>query len=341
MNNKRNTQVDVMRGFGILLVIMGHVYAPHILKYIICSFHMPLFFIISGYYFKPERAPSEVAEKGLKRLLVPYIFTCLCIIVIEVIVALVKNDDIGKTFYIWFIASLYGLPGRLDIPNISEIERIGAIWFFEALFWAQIELSIVSKVKGIKRQIGLVTTIFLSAYFVSAYFWFPLNIGTGLTTAVFLYIGYLIKKYNIMEKDNRNWMVIAISLSSICVIIAFIKGKPFVPAYLEYPLYGFDIIGGVSGTYLMYLLSKYICKKSKRLVKVLSYIGNRTTEILCFHLIDQDCLSLLLPLPNSNILRLIIRLIIDIVGGIGLHLLLQKERNYNGHKASYKKGLSR
>lgn len=195
---------------------------------------------------------------------------------------------------------------------------------FEALFWAQIELSIVSKVKGIKRQIGLVTTIFLSAYFVSAYFWFPLNIGTGLTTAVFLYIGYLIKKYNIMEKDNRNWMVIAISLSSICVIIAFVKGKPFVPAYLEYPLYGFDIIGGVSGTYLIYLLSKYICKKSKRLVKVLSYIGNRTTEILCFHLIDQDCLSLLLPLPNSNILRLIIRLIIDIVGGIGLHLLLQK-----------------
>lgn len=127
-----------------------------------------------------------------------------------------------------------------------------------------------------------------------------------------------------MEKDNRNWMVIAISLSSICVIIAFVKGKPFVPAYLEYPLYGFDIIGGVSGTYLIYLLSKYICKKSKRLVKVLSYIGNRTTEILCFHLIDQDCLSLLLPLPNSNILRLIIRLIIDIVGGIGLHLLLQK-----------------
>lgn len=134
MNNKRNTQVDVMRGFGILLVIMGHVYAPHILKYIICSFHMPLFFIISGYYFKPERAPSEVAEKGLKRLLVPYIFTCLCIIVIEVIVALVKNDDIGKTFYIWFIASLYGLPGRLDIPNISEIERIGAIWFLKHYF---------------------------------------------------------------------------------------------------------------------------------------------------------------------------------------------------------------
>lgn len=49
--NKRNGQIDVMRGIGILLMVYGHCCRANSL---IALFHMSLFFIISGYCFNDE-----------------------------------------------------------------------------------------------------------------------------------------------------------------------------------------------------------------------------------------------------------------------------------------------
>lgn len=47
---KRNEQIDVARGIAILLVILGHSFysIEDPLNKIILSFHMPLFFFLSG-----------------------------------------------------------------------------------------------------------------------------------------------------------------------------------------------------------------------------------------------------------------------------------------------------
>ena len=53
MGNKRIEYLDYVKGFGILLVILGHVYTgDNYIKIWLCSFHMPLFFIISGCLLK-------------------------------------------------------------------------------------------------------------------------------------------------------------------------------------------------------------------------------------------------------------------------------------------------
>ena len=41
----RNKQIDVMRGIGIFLVVLGHTYHNSGMLYL---FHMPLFFMLSG-----------------------------------------------------------------------------------------------------------------------------------------------------------------------------------------------------------------------------------------------------------------------------------------------------
>ena len=54
--------LDAAKGLGILLVILGHIYAwnPNINRKIlvtwIYSFHMPLFFIVSGMLIKCKRS---------------------------------------------------------------------------------------------------------------------------------------------------------------------------------------------------------------------------------------------------------------------------------------------
>ena len=48
---KRNAYADYLKGIGIVLVVMGHCWIiPSDLYKYIYSFHMPLFFMITGYF---------------------------------------------------------------------------------------------------------------------------------------------------------------------------------------------------------------------------------------------------------------------------------------------------
>lgn len=49
MRKIRNNQLDILKGIGILIVIIGHVSRNGILNNWIYSFHMPLFFSYQEY----------------------------------------------------------------------------------------------------------------------------------------------------------------------------------------------------------------------------------------------------------------------------------------------------
>ena len=51
INKKRIEWVDIAKGIGIFLMVMGHTGIPRIGNQWIYSFHMPLFFFISGFLF--------------------------------------------------------------------------------------------------------------------------------------------------------------------------------------------------------------------------------------------------------------------------------------------------
>ena len=73
-NKKRDINIDICRGIGILLVILGHQFQNWDLTYLmqfIYSFHMPLLFIISGIFLKKEGAGPY------KKRTCPYGSACL------------------------------------------------------------------------------------------------------------------------------------------------------------------------------------------------------------------------------------------------------------------------
>ena len=58
--------VDISKGIGILLVIIGHcVYIGGSIHNWIFSFHMPLFFILSGMFIKDEPVQKFVGKKAV------------------------------------------------------------------------------------------------------------------------------------------------------------------------------------------------------------------------------------------------------------------------------------
>jgi len=55
MKNKRIEWADTLKAIGIFFVVLGHNVLPAEMYKYIFSFHVPLFFFISGYLFFPEK----------------------------------------------------------------------------------------------------------------------------------------------------------------------------------------------------------------------------------------------------------------------------------------------
>lgn len=71
---KRLDYVDIAKGLGIMLVIMGHI--EHDFVPFCGSVHIPLFFVLSGYLCDLNRtneaAYGMTVSKRVKRLIIPY-----------------------------------------------------------------------------------------------------------------------------------------------------------------------------------------------------------------------------------------------------------------------------
>lgn len=58
MNNIRIDWIDLTKGIAIFLMVCGHTSIPLPISNWIWSFHMPLFFIISGILFNATKYPN-------------------------------------------------------------------------------------------------------------------------------------------------------------------------------------------------------------------------------------------------------------------------------------------
>ena len=58
INSNRIEAFDIAKGLGILIMVMGHTGFGTTFDKIIHTFHMPLFFFISGYFYRPDKSIS-------------------------------------------------------------------------------------------------------------------------------------------------------------------------------------------------------------------------------------------------------------------------------------------
>lgn len=120
---QRFDHIDIAKGIGILMVIVGHCGSlPSILSRFIFSVHMPLFFILSGYFYvpRPEIGERLFIKKNAKNLLLPYAMTCVFVIALRVLRTILAQGDIFYTFKLWLFASLYG-SGTI-VPDFSSTQ---------------------------------------------------------------------------------------------------------------------------------------------------------------------------------------------------------------------------
>lgn len=74
---ERNVTIDIMKGIGIILMVVGHSGCPSFLRNFIYTFHMPLFFMISGYLITESKL--NVIKKNKNFILAIFILEFICI----------------------------------------------------------------------------------------------------------------------------------------------------------------------------------------------------------------------------------------------------------------------
>ena len=148
MNSTRIDYMDSVKGVGILLVLFVH-FTPvdTLLKGILISFFMPLFFIASGFYFKGGEPFQQFMMKRTRALLVPYF-----------LFALIYAPDLYPSTLVYI---LYG-----NYFSLAPAGRIGAIWFLMCMFFAQIIAYFIHWLAASFAQNRRIQVLYFSAVFV-------------------------------------------------------------------------------------------------------------------------------------------------------------------------------
>ena len=283
---KRVEYFDIAKGIGMICIIMGHLGIGRVNSFVF-TFHVPLFFLISGYFLNDHTGIREFVVKKTRQLIIPYIVTCICIIFGVTAWDIVKNNTFENVVYnvkTYTIASFFG-SGTIEYTEPFYVKQIGAAWFLLALFFA---LLIVRTL--MEYQFGGIA-IFAIAYIgykTTDILWLPFSIQAGMTASLFVYIGFLAKKYDVFAK-KLSTAVLSITSAVWLWCIIYCGRLYMVRNYYENGL--LDVLGALAGSYIVIILSKTLEKKTKWCAGILKFFGVNSLLLLCCHAFELNVVS--------------------------------------------------
>lgn len=272
MEKQRIEFIDLAKGICIIWVILWHInilpmYIPGL-----NSVRMPLYFILSGLFFKTYGSFVNLAIKKINKILIPFLFFYI----------------LG---YIIFYSIDCILPGliKTDATSIFDVftQRQyfnGPIWFLLSLFWANIIFCVISLnvYSEIWRALIVILLTGLGVFMSRHNIFLPMALDSTLTALFFFWLGYVLKHTTILYPNKLEKYNVLIGL--LFYIIACIIDLSFSNPKLA--LSTNSVSGNVVMAYCVSVASVlailFICKAVKKLPFV-SYFGRYSIIPLCTH----------------------------------------------------------
>ncbi len=272
--NNRIFWLDALKGIGIILVVLGHMNIPKELTIIIYSFHMPLFFFISGYLFDDKKYLFDKKKLFLNKastLLWPFItFTLLSMFV----TLLYKNFTYTELidFLSINLINLFLANDSLNTP----------LWFLTALFSTELIFAFV--LEKYKYKYFIFFIIFCLGLINSYLFQIKLilNLHIAFIGLVFFILGWNSKQINFIEIfKNKIYFIYMLILIVLFITLIFNNGR-------------IDMYSSNFGNIILFLISAilgifitlYISIKLmyfKFIKIILTYLGKNSLLILALH----------------------------------------------------------
>ena len=273
--------VDLAKGICISLVVLLHVLGDlsGAVIHVMNLFRMPLYFVLSGLFFKTYDGLMPFIKKKVNKLLMPFFFTFFFVI-LPTTFLLIRLED--KTI------SLYDLLWIEDGKLNLGID--GAIWFLLCLFAVNIYFYLIFLLT--KRNIVGISILSLACgvigYIMSrSGIHFPMWMDSALTAMPFFLTGYLLRCYSQVLYGSLSKKDIMLTIVSLLLLISVFlydewQGRSviaFGDNTFDIPL-GSIYIGGIAGTYFVLMVAKFL-----RYLPLVSYIGRYSIVVLLTHLL--------------------------------------------------------
>lgn len=303
-----NPIITYMKAVAIMLMVLCHCWDCSLLNRLVYAFHMPLFFIVSGFCFKTKylKQPLSFVWKRIKGLWWPYmkwgtVFLALHNIFYHMNV---YNDLYG---YIGHVQHLYTKDEYLQkylhlFQHMATTEQLlGGFWFVKSLFIGALIAYIVIFVCS------------LMAKYFGGYMKLSHTLGGGFLLIACLIINYEHKTFTIYYICPRDFLAATFFIFGHCLalgqfprfkfwqgVVAFVImatnsfyfqigiGLDFYETYKIIPY----TLSAILGTWCIYSLPWQ--KFNSKIADLTCYIGKHTLEILTWHFLCFKIVSLLI-----------------------------------------------
>ncbi|MFI7585057.1 acyltransferase family protein [Kocuria sp. M1N1S27] len=177
----RSGAVDAVRVLGVVAVVIGHVWADEVLRMGLYSWHVPVFFFLTGYFWKPGRTLTAEVRNRFRTLARPYLFWLCVILVIWSAVAHVRDhltlEHIADPLYGGFYAT----------------RPFSAFWFVTVLFFAALAYRAVERLPVAVQGAVVVTGLLVGHTAGELLARTPLSIGSAWPCLAFIALGRLFR----------------------------------------------------------------------------------------------------------------------------------------------------
>lgn len=256
MSNRLNW-LDIAKGIAILLMVLGHSSIPSVLSKFIWAFHMPLFFIASGWTTNWEKTDFiGFTKRKIRTLLVPFFVYSLVVLLMQIPQGWV---DFNHWIYNGWISY--------------------ALWFIPVLFLASLFAKLIY---GIRNRYLLLGCAFMFAGISGILSFYKLHLPWTLSTVPFatflIVVGTELKRFNSIIVDSKLWHILILFFVTAGIShfwrldLCFNSILPFLPL----------TIGAIAGTLMIFMVSSWIDKHLKNVSIMLQKVGNETYLIVAF-----------------------------------------------------------
>lgn len=276
---KRIQWIDLAKGFCIMLVVLQHVSELTAVDYPLSvqafGFRMPLYFILSGLFFKQYEGFTGFLKRKTNKLLIPFLFFFFVTAVLPYFILLLPDrinlfKDIFTLLYdkdlimfnspIWFLLCLFEVNILFYIVQwlarkISETHKTALVLVLSCLIGFT---GLMLGVKGLNIVFYIDTAMSVLPFFAFGWWLFR---HTHILTSPVNYIRDLI-------------------IVIICAVILYYTAVPvkWVVNRITIENTTTVYISGIAGTIMVLMLAKVIGR-----LPVISYLGRYSIMVLCTH----------------------------------------------------------
>ena len=284
VDKKRIEFIDLAKGICILLVVLLHV-VPQLSEkfaYLSCL-RMPLYFCLSGLFYKNYGSIKNFTIKKVNNILIPFISWYIIGYGIYYIGRLFMPSGEESTFHfndIIFQNEIFNLP----------------IWFLLCLFWSNLLFNLITSFarKWYYQLSGVMVVAIIGLIWSKSGVFNFLYLGSSMTCLPFFYMGYALKQTTLLypESDKKKDFVIMCACLIISSVLAFMPDSVPRLNYYKNEILAGNIISIYFCSIFFVIGVLLLCKFIKN-IPFISWLGRYSIIVLVSHMWLRDVISTL------------------------------------------------